>query len=651
MSTEKKKRINKLRKKRIWPSIVMFVVFNIALAAAVFVLAEVFITYTISSRVIEASKNTGHLTQLIYDRRDEADGYEGALNYLKDRNLFDGAMAVTDGQNQIVASIGDDIINTGSSFKVTFDDEYVIYVDDVLYGLLGEDGDDFGIEAMSILEAVMRGDFNESFDLTVWNSNPIGDTGMSLLTRNAIGIRSGDIIFLIVIIAVLCLVFSIPVLVSFINVITSIVSQRKITKLFYTDMVTGGHNWAYFEAAGQKLIRKRKAGHNYVMLDVKLLKYRSYVACHGNAEGEELLERIDRVINSFLGKKELAAHNAFADFGVLMVCNSQDECIARINTMLPALKAIGGQHRFIYHIGVQFINSDYPYPVDVNNLYSNAAAAAASLGDSNTAEYAFFNENLLCEQLWEHRVEDKMETALIREEFKVYLQPKYSPVDEELVGAEALVRWISPSDGFIAPNRFIPIFEENGFITKLDDYMIAHVAALQSMWIAQGKKIVPISVNVSRAHFLHDDLAEHICSIVDAYGTPHECIELELTESAFFDDKEMLLSTVSKLKQYGFSISMDDFGSGYSSLNSLKELPLDILKLDAEFFRGENKEERGEIVVSEAIRLAKQLNMKIVAEGIEKREQVDFLASQGCDMIQGYYFAKPMPVADFEQRI
>ena len=138
---------------------------------------------------------------------------------------------------------------------------------------------------------------------------------------------------------------------------------------------------------------------------------------------------------------------------------------------------------------------------------------------------------------------------------------------------------------------------------------------------------------------------------MDAYGPRHELIELEVTESAFFDDKDILVETVKQLKAYGFHVSMDDFGTGYSSLNSLKDMPLDVLKLDTEFFRGENSSERGEIIVREAIRLAKGLNMRIVAEGIEKKEQVEFLTELGCDMIQGFYFAKPMPVSEFEEKM
>ena len=171
------------------------------------------------------------------------------------------------------------------------------------------------------------------------------------------------------------------------------------------------------------------------------------------------------------------------------------------------------------------------------------------------------------------------------------------------------------------------------------------------MWLDQGFKCVPVSVNVSRAHFAEDDLAEQIRDIVDAEHTPHNLIEIELTESAFFDDKNALIRTIGRLKEYGFAVSMDDFGSGYSSLNSLKDMDLDVLKLDAEFFRGDADEARKQIVVGEAIRLAKNLNMRIVAEGVEEKTQVDFLAGQGCDMIQGFYFAEPLPKDKYEKKM
>ncbi len=361
-----------------------------------------------------------------------------------------------------------------------------------------------------------------------------------------------------------------------------------------------------------------------------------------------------------MGKGEAFARFATADFGLLLKCQSREQCEMRLRKMLAELKGIRKDKKLNYHVGIYMIDplthqkgdkKHYRRQVDVDQIYHYASAARQEVMGNEGQYIKVFDQQILEEQLWKRKVEDSMESALLNKEFQIYLQPKYSPVSGKLVGAEALVRWISPTDGLITPGCFIPIFEENGFITQLDDYMISGVAKLQSERKLQGKKAVPVSVNVSRAHFTREDLAEHICQLVDSYGTDHGSIELEVTESAFFGDKDMLQRIIKELKVYGFSISMDDFGAGYSSLNSLKDLPIDVLKLDMEFFRGEDVEKRGEIVVKETIQLAKNLNMKIVAEGIERKDQVEFLAEQGCDMIQGFYYAKPMTVQEFDRRV
>lgn len=287
--------------------------------------------------------------------------------------------------------------------------------------------------------------------------------------------------------------------------------------------------------------------------------------------------------------------------------------------------------------------------IPIERVYSYANGALDTINGQLETQIVMFDSKIRDQRLWEKEVENTMEDALKNKEFIVYLQPKYATVTEKLSGAEALVRWISKEKGFVSPGSFIPIFEKNGFITKLDDYMLESVAKIQGDWIKEGKEVVPISVNISRIHFSNPNLADHIRDIVDKYDVPHHVIELELTESAFFDDKNILLNTVKKLKEYGFEVSMDDFGAGYSSLNSLKDLPLDIVKLDGEFFRDSDDKERGEIVVRDAISLVKNLNMRIVAEGIETKEQVEFLALHGCDLIQGYYFAKPMPIDEFQK--
>ena len=344
---------------------------------------------------------------------------------------------------------------------------------------------------------------------------------------------------------------------------------------------------------------------------------------------------------------------------LLLNCESEEEVKKRLDRIINVLENIDSNHKFSFQAGIEII------PKSVNdrgmavrrkklNLeaeYNNACAARNAISDNTESGISFFNDKIVEDQRWLDIVQENQVKAVKNEEFKVYYQPKYDPRTNELKGAEALIRWISPEHGFISPGKFIPIFEKNGFITEIDHYMIEHVARDQRAWLDKGFKCVPVSVNVSRAHFAERDLADQICKMIDDAGTPHNLIEIELTESAFFDDKDAMIYTINRLKEHGFAVSMDDFGSGYSSLNSLKDMPLDVLKLDAEFFRGEFDNDRGGVVVSEAIRLAKLLKMRTVAEGIEDKEQVDFLAGEGCDMIQGFYFAKPMPGEEYEERM
>ncbi len=461
---------------------------------------------------------------------------------------------------------------------------------------------------------------------------------------------AGVLLFMVIVISILMIS----------NVISSIVGQRRMSAIFFMDEVTGGHNWMWFLAKGEPMLKKRcNSRKKYAILDLVFVKYRNYCVCHSIEKGEKALCMVDQMLRKSLGKKELCAHYASANFVLLLEYEEEETLKTRIGEMLKELEQIDPVHRFSFHVGIDLLenatdkkgNPVRRKTIDLEKDYNNACAARATLAKSDDSGVAFFNEKLVEEQKWLDLVQEKQQEALEKEEFLVYYQPKYDPNTNQLRGAEALIRWQSPELGFVSPGRFIPIFEKNGFITKIDHYMLEHVAKDQKAWLDQGFACVPVSVNVSRAHFIESNLAEQIRDMVDAAGTPHEYIELELTESAFFDDKKALITTIMKLKEYGFAVSMDDFGSGYSSLNSLKDMPLDVLKLDAEFFRGDLSDKRGEIVISEAIRLAKSLNMRTVAEGVEIKEQVDFLAKQGCDMIQGFYYAKPLPKEEFEKRV
>ncbi len=427
--------------------------------------------------------------------------------------------------------------------------------------------------------------------------------------------------------------------------LVNLVHERKrVNKLISTDTITGGFNKDYFvKSAGKEITKGRQ---KYALVQLRLEKYRNYCTAYGIKQGENLLEELNTSLEELIGKKEFVAHVEKSDFALLLVFQNEETLNIRVRNIMNILRERQGGQHLTFSAGICPVKEK---TADISFILTCAGIAVPKTIKIQD-EIVWFDESMKEEQVWERRIEDDMDKALENHEFQVYLQPKYSTKKEVLSAAEALVRWTHPVLGFISPGKFIPIFEKNGFILQLDDYMLTEISRLQSEWAAQGKKLVPVSVNVSRAHFAEENLAEHICSIVDKYKVPHEYIELELTESAFFDDKAVLLTTVRKLKDFGFKVSMDDFGAGYSSLNSLKELPLDIIKLDAEFFRSVDDISRSNLIVGDTIALAKKLGMEIVAEGIETREQVDFLAKQNCDLIQGFYFSKPLPVAEFEKK-
>ncbi len=441
----------------------------------------------------------------------------------------------------------------------------------------------------------------------------------------------------VILLIVVSLVYEISKLVSAIS------ERRAVNRIITTDKITGGYNKEYFMQKAEKEICKNHK--QYAVVQLRLEKYRNYCTAYGLKQGEMLLEEINNSLVNLLAKKEYVAHIEKSDFALFLNYFEKDSLTVRVRNMMNVLRERRGSQHLTFSAGICPVSSRTE---DIEGILACAGVAVPHLLKMQD-EIVWFNDSMKEAQVWERRIEDDMEKALENREFQVYLQPKYSTKKEVLSAAEALVRWIHPSLGFISPGQFIPLFEKNGFILQLDDYMLTEISKLQANWASQGRKLVPISVNISRAHFAEENLAEHICAIVDEFNVPHEFIELELTESAFFDDKNVLLSTVRKLKASGFKVSMDDFGAGYSSLNSLKELPLDIIKLDAEFFRSVDDIQRSNLIVSDTISLAKKLGMQIVAEGIETREQVDFLAKQDCDLIQGFYFSKPLPVEEFEK--
>lgn len=679
MSGVQSKRLGKLNRKKIWPTIVMFILFVAACAASFVLFLYLCVVCIMGTKIVGHHEEAMQVSSILDALMDGGDTITEAAEEMHQYILGNKDIYILDENGRMVFMTGDSEpnfsleleFNVGRKFAAVADSKSNFTPEEGLGTIFALPAEEiFG----NVLDPIERDKTRAQWmDETIirqdyWLQSPLKHSAYTLYVKCNLQAQRQDIVYVYILSFAAILLLLIPVILLFVNTIRSAVVQRRMSQLIYLDTITGGRNWLYFQNYAHRILTRwwnnKKC---FAMVNLHLERYHNYRACYGVQAGEELLASMSGFLSARVGKNEAFARYEGADFGLLIQCVGENEqeyqtnCTKRVRSLLAELTGLRPDQKIHFHAGINMIP---PYvandgkwfhrrkDVNIDELYTYANAARLESDAMDEQRITFFDHDMLGRQKWERWVEDTMETALRNDEFQVYLQPKYSPATGKLVGAEALVRWVSLTTGIITPSHFIPIFERTGFITQLDDYMISQVAKLQAEWTIQGKKMIPISVNVSRAHFAQEGLAEYICQLVDAYGPSHELIELEVTESAFFDDKDILIDTVKQLKAYGFRVSMDDFGAGYSSLNSLKDIPLDVLKLDGEFFRGDEEgSRRGEIVVREAIQLAKNLDMHVVAEGIEKKEQVDFLAGQGCDMIQGFYFAKPMPVEEFEKKV
>lgn len=273
------------------------------------------------------------------------------------------------------------------------------------------------------------------------------------------------------------------------------------------------------------------------------------------------------------------------------------------------------------------------------------AAMARKAAKKNVLSNILFYKEQFKDLLYNRKfIEENMQAAIAERQFVMYLQPKYSISQNEIIGAEALVRWQNPERGMIYPNQFIPVIEENGFIKEVDYYIWNEACQFMKRCMDAGMPRCPVSVNVSRIHLQDHECVEFLSGLIENSGIPKELLELEITETA--DDQQISLKAM-ELKEEGFKLLMDDFGSGYSSLNILLETPFDVIKLDKKFIENMILSAKGRLILEQVVLMADKLNLGLVAEGVETKEQIELLRQIGCDQVQGYYYAKPMPAEDF----
>ncbi|HBY3420749.1 TPA: bifunctional diguanylate cyclase/phosphodiesterase, partial [Clostridioides difficile] len=412
---------------------------------------------------------------------------------------------------------------------------------------------------------------------------------------------------------------------------------------------TGADSIDKFKINSNKLFAKNNP-EEYALFYIDVDKFKYINDMFGYDMGNDTLIHISNTIASELKEDEIFARVSADHFVLLIKYKTDDDIKTRLNNIYNKVQILSNPkinyYKLILDCGIYKISKS---DNDINTIMDRANTARKTIKGGHKNSFAFYDKEMHKKILKEKEIENSMVDALNNGEFIVYFQPKYSLSDYQIIGAEALVRWDNPQKGLIPPIEFIPVFERNGFIVNIDFYVFEEVCKKIREWMDEGQKVVPISVNLSRMHFVNSNFIEKFKLIVDKYKIPTRLIELELTETAVLDNIEGLLDTMNNLKEKGFVISMDDFGTGYSSLNLLKELPVDILKLDRAFFTEKDESNNEKIVISNVIKMAKELKMKVISEGVETISQVEFLKQIGCDMVQGYLFSKPMPVKEFEK--
>lgn len=409
------------------------------------------------------------------------------------------------------------------------------------------------------------------------------------------------------------------------------------------DSLTGIYSSEAFYRETKEMLLSRPE-EKFMVIRFNIERFKVINDLYGSNMGDLILKKYAAGLKSQLTGKGTYGRLSSDHFVICMPRN-----LFSINRLTDAIESasdgFGNNMNIVVDAGIYEIE-DINLPISI--MCDRANLALQTINGNYLKRYAYYQD-----EQWQALIEEEdllaaMEESIKNNEFYIVIQPIYSQTINAPTSGEALVRWNHPKKGIISPSKFIPIFEKNGFISKLDWYVWDKVCEYLSERKSQNKKILPISMNMSRLSLKNTRLIEDINELVAKYNIEPQYIRFEITESAYIDDPELLLKTVLELQECGFKVLMDDFGSGYSSLNLLKDLPIDILKIDMKFLGNLETSYRAGNILSSVIRMARWLKLPTIAEGVETRAQVDFLNSIGCDKIQGYFYSRPLSLEDYD---
>ena len=420
---------------------------------------------------------------------------------------------------------------------------------------------------------------------------------------------------------------------------------RNIIQATEKDYLTGLYaREFFFEYASRLEVSGQDSRMDAVVIDLD--RFHVINSLYGRSFGNSVLKTLATTLLPFIEQSNGIA-SRFENDIFYVLCEHNDSYDQMAEKICSDLKSLSTSIRFSVRIGVL---PDVNRSTSLMQQFETARNACNSLKSDRKRSVAFYSEEMHKRELLEERLLDEMQTALDEHQFVVWFQPKFSIRGDKpvLCSSEALVRWKHPELGMVSPGVFIPLFERNALIQKLDQYVWNEAAKQVAKLKAKHGVSVPVSVNVSRIDLFDNDLKQTLVGILQENGLSFNDYLLEITESAYSEDASQLLESIRSLRDVGFRIEMDDFGSGYSSLNSLAEMPVDVIKLDMSFTRRIHENKTMLRVVQLIVEMAKSIGTLVVAEGVETEVQYQLLKQAGCDCVQGYFFSKPLPAADFE---
>lgn len=427
-------------------------------------------------------------------------------------------------------------------------------------------------------------------------------------------------------------------------------SKKILESIVYKSNVTGNLSYEKFKLEASKILENME--YNYALITIDIDKFKYINDMFGYAEGDSLIRFIDATLLKNCRHHELTAHVSADDIILLLRYDDIDSLCYRLESINKQIdeyqRPLNTYYKISLAMGVYQISEN---ETDLDAMKDRAGIPMKLVKNKNDKIYAFYDESFRMKILFERDLENRMKNALDNGEFVVYYQPKYSAIDESLCGGEALVRWQQKDGSILSPISFIPLFEDNGFIVQLDKYVFNRLCSDIDEWQKQGFDVVPISCNISRKSVVIENLVDEYEAIIQQYDVDPSLVSLELTESAFIENDYLIREFVEKINSKNFKIVMDDFGIGFSSFGLLKDIDIHTLKLDRSFIQDIAENTKSRAIVETLIKLMKQWNVKVNAEGVETLEQLTCLRNLHCDEIQGYYYDKPLVKEEFEKRM